>query len=154
MINSIRETGAFFTSRSVIENINGNVRHVLKSENSNSLEISEIYFSELRPRSTKAWKFHGKQTQNLSVAAGETTVVCVKKDTLGLCFDIFELDCHENHGVLTIPAGIYYALLNKSEKPTILLNATDLIHDPNENSSLPHDFPEFMSFLEDAGVAK
>ena len=66
MINSISKTGAIFTSRSVISNINGNVRHVLKSENSNSIEIREIYFSELRPRSTKAWKFHAKQAQNLS----------------------------------------------------------------------------------------
>ena len=69
-------------------------------------------------------------------------------------FEVFELDSNALHGVLTIPAGINYALVNSSEKATTLLNATDLPHESAENLSLPLEFPEFKVLISEFGGLK
>ena len=66
-------------------------------------------------------------------------------------FELFELNSEALHGVLTIPNGIHYALINVSEEPTILLNVTDLAHDSTENLSLPLEYPEFITLINEFG---
>ena len=70
-------TGASFSTRPIIINPNGNLRHIFKNELGTNLPFSEIYFSEVDPRSIKAWKFHNLQTQNITVAFGEIRIICV-----------------------------------------------------------------------------
>ena len=140
-------TGASFSARQIVSNPLGNIRHIVKNELAKNLPFSEIYFSEIRSKTIKAWKFHPNQTQNMSVAFGKLRIICVNKKSDETVFEVFELDSCELHGVLTIPAGIYYALINVSEFPTILLNATDLPHNSEENLSLPLSYPEFSSLI-------
>jgi dTDP-4-dehydrorhamnose 3,5-epimerase len=144
-------TGATFSSRVKIINPLGNLRHIEKSELGKTLPFSEIYFSEIQPKIIKAWKFHSRQEQNICVASGEIRIICVKKISGETIFEVFELDSDALHGVLTIPAGIHYALVNASEKVTILLNATDLPHESTENLSLPLEFPEFKVLISEFG---
>jgi dTDP-4-dehydrorhamnose 3,5-epimerase len=144
-------TGVVFNPRLLIKNPLGNLRHVVKSELGKNLPFSEIYFSEVQPKTMKAWKFHSQQTQNISVAFGEIRIICVRKSSHETIFELFELNSEGLHGVLTIPHGIYYALINVSEEPTILLNVTDLSHDPAENLSLPLEYPEFITLINEFG---
>ena len=116
-----------------------------------NLPFSEIYFSEVKSKTVKAWKFHSQQTQNVSVAIGEIRIICVRKSSHETIFELFELNSEALHGVLTIPHGIYYALINVSEEPTILLNVTDLSHDSAENLSLPLEYPEFITLINEFG---
>ena len=92
----------------------------------------------------------------------EALLYCMTLDHEGYCnwrlpnsdetvFEVFELNSEELHGVLTIPCGIYYSLINTSEVPAILLNATDLPHNSDENLSLPLEYPEFASLIVEFG---
>lgn len=147
-------TGATFSEKSSVINPLGNLRHIEKSELGKTLPFSEIYFSEIQPKIIKAWKFHSRQEQNICVASGEIRIICVNKMSSETIFEVFELDSDALHGVLTIPAGIHYALVNASEKVTILLNATDLPHESAENLSLPLEFPEFKVLISEFGGSK
>jgi dTDP-4-dehydrorhamnose 3,5-epimerase len=144
-------TGVVFSPKLLIKNPLGNLRHVVKSELGENLPFSEIYFSEVQPKTIKAWKFHSQQTQNVSVAFGEIRIICVRKSSHETIFEIFELNSEAFHGVLTIPHGIHYALINVSEEPVILLNVTDLAHDSAENLSLPLEYPEFITLINEFG---
>ena len=145
-------TGASFSAKQSITNPLGNVRRIIKSELGRNLPFSEIYFSEVQSRTVKAWKFHAKQTQNISVAFGIIRILCIKKMSNETVFEVFNLDSKTLHGVLTIPAGIYYALINVSEIPTTLLNATDLPHESEESLALPLDYSEFATLIDGFGV--
>jgi dTDP-4-dehydrorhamnose 3,5-epimerase len=144
-------TGASFLAKEPIVNPLGNLRHIVKSELDKNLPFSEIYFSEVKPKTIKAWKFHSKKSQNISVAYGTIRIICIKKNSDEAVYEAFELNSEELHGILTIPAGIYYSLINVSEVPTILLNATDLPHNSEENLSLPLEYPEFASLIVEFG---
>jgi dTDP-4-dehydrorhamnose 3,5-epimerase len=145
-------TGVVFSPKLLIKNPLGNLRHVVKSELGENLPFSEIYFSEVQPKTIKAWKFHSQQTQNVSVAFGEIRIICVRKSSHETIFEIFELNSEAFHGVLTIPHGIHYALINVSEEPAILLNVTDLAHDSAENLSLPLEYSEFITLIKEFGT--
>ena len=151
MNKSVGGTGVSFSAKQRIINPLGNLRHIAKSELDKNLPFSEIYFSEVQPKTIKAWKFHSKQTQNISVAFGRVRIVCIKKRSDETVFEVFELNSEELHGVLTIPGGIHYSLINVSEVPAILLNATDLPHNSEENLSLPLEYPEFASLIVEFG---
>ena len=148
------QTGASFAGLPLIINTNGNLRHIFKSETGSKLPFSEIYFSELNPKSIKAWKYHSLQTQNISVAFGQIRVICIVEKPAGYIFEVFDINSEEFYGVLTIPTGIYYALINQTEIPVMLLNATDTVHNPKESHTLPVNHPDFQSLLDKYTISK
>ena len=141
-------SGARLTKREVISNTKGNIRRAFRSENSTNLPFQEIYYSEVNPYTLKGWKSHTLQTQNLSVAFGEILIICILKNEIEIVYEEFEIDSAENHAVLSIPPNVFYALVNKSSKISILLNATDIVHDVNEGRTLPINHSEFASIVE------
>jgi len=148
------QTGALFSGLPLIINSNGNLRHIFKSEPGSTLPFSEIYFSEVNPKSIKAWKHHSLQTQNISVAFGQIRVICVFKKSTENIFEVFDINSEELYGVLTIPTGIYYALINRTNVSTVLLNTTDIVHNPVESHSLPLDYPDFQSLISEYRIHK
>lgn len=149
---SIENTGAVFLKQPVILNPNGNLRRIFRSIDGEKLPFREIYYSEVNRKSLKGWKYHRQQTQNISVAYGEIRVVCVLQEIDREVVEVFKVDTKHFYGVLTIPAGIYYAIINYTNEPTILLNVTDNLHDPAENKSLPIDTPVFQHLIRKYGV--
>jgi dTDP-4-dehydrorhamnose 3,5-epimerase len=148
------QTGALFFGLPLIINSNGNLRHIFKSEPGSTLPFSEIYFSEVNPKSIKAWKHHSLQTQNISVAFGQIRIICVSKKPSENIFEVFDLNSEELFGILTIPTGIYYALINRTDRPTVLLNTTDIVYNPVENHSLPLDYLDFQSLINEYRIYK
>ena len=144
-------SGARLTKLEVINNTKGNVRRAFRSENTTNLPFQEIYYSEVNPHTFKGWKLHTLQTQNLSVAFGEILIICILKNQFEIVYEEFEMDSGENHSVLSIPPNVFYALVNRSRNKSILLNATDIVHDINEGSSLPINQIEFKSIVEKFG---
>ena len=145
-------TGAFFSLRPLISNLNGDLRYVFKDESNKNLPFSEIYFSEVKSKSIKAWKLHSLQTQNISVAYGEITIICVKMMQAENIFEVFKINSAKLHGVLNIPIGIHYAMINSSDESTVLMNATDIVHDSAENHSLPLDYPDLEALISEYGM--
>ena len=145
-------SGARLLKREVISNTKGNVRRAFRSEYSTNLPFQEIYYSEVNPHTIKGWKLHTLQTQNLSVAFGEILIICILKNEFEIVYEEFVLDTGEKHGVLSIPPHVFYALVNRSSTKSILLNATDIVHDSNEGRSLPINQIEFESFVKKFGL--
>ena len=62
----------------VIGNKKGDIlKGFLKSENL-SVDVQEVYFSEIHPNEIKAWKMHKNMTCNLIVVHGEIKIVIQK----------------------------------------------------------------------------
>ena len=104
------KTLATFTPRSIIENEGGEVRKYLSSDSANSKFFKEIYFSRLLPGKSKKWKCNKNQTQNLSVATGRISVICIQKNVDIYVYEEFLIDDRNFFGVLEIPPGIIYGL--------------------------------------------
>lgn len=145
-------TGANFNKCSTVNNPLGDLRHVLIDKDSSGLNISEIYFSEINPKSMKTWKFHRKQTQNISVAYGNVRIICAKVTGENLLFEVFEIDTKSNHGVLTIPTEIYYTFINFSETVTVLFNGTDTVHDSSKKFSEDSNTKSLMNLINIYGI--
>lgn len=145
-------TGVSFNKCSTINNPLGNLRHVLIDDKGLGLNISEIYFSEINPKSMKSWKFHCKQTQNISVAYGSVRIICAKASNEGILFEVFEVDSEKNHGVLTIPPEIYYTFINFSDTTTVLFNGTDTVHDPSKKYSEDSNSKSLMNLINIYGL--
>ena len=65
---------------SIINNKKGDIlKGFLKSDNK-TINVKEVYFSEINPNQIKAWKKHKKMTSNLIAVKGEIKIVIQKKD--------------------------------------------------------------------------
>ena len=63
----------------IINNINGNVLHIIRNDDPNFLGFGECYCSELLYNKIKGWKKHKLQTQNLTVPSGLVKFVLFDK---------------------------------------------------------------------------
>lgn len=124
--------------RDIIPNINGNIFHYIRSDEVDFKGFGECYISEIFPQKIKGWKCHKLQTQNIIVPAGRikfvlydsridsTTKNKIQEVTLGL---------PNNFKRLTIPFGIWYSFKCISKDNGLIINFTDLPHNPNESVS-------------------
>ena len=114
----------------------GAVLHVLKSTDPFFTKFGEAYFSKINSGVVKGWKYHKKMSQNFSVPYGKLKLVFYdareNSKTYGVSNEIF-LDPKENYKLLQIPPKIWYSFKCISENDCLLLNISDIPHDPNES---------------------
>lgn len=109
----------------------GGVYKIMAAPPDQSLHVSEAYYSEVKYGVTKGWKLHKKMTMNLSIACGLIHVATVDPETNeSTGFDL----SFENHKVITIEPGIWFAFRGDGEK-NVLLNLASITHDPEESLS-------------------
>ena len=114
---------------SVISNKKGDIlKGFMKSENL-SMDVQEVYFSEIHPNEIKAWKMHKNMTCNLIVVHGEIKIVIQKKDN-----DFIEkIISKENHKMITIPPNYWFGFQCVSSETSLLANITN--HERNDIES-------------------
>jgi dTDP-4-dehydrorhamnose 3,5-epimerase len=115
---------------------------MLKQGDSILDNAGELYFSEVNPQAVKAWKLHSRQTQNITVPAGELELVMYddrEKSSSRGTIDIINLGRPDNYVLVTIPPQIWYGFRTISASPALIANCTDIPHDPSEISRLPPD---------------
>lgn len=124
MINNCSpgKTRSRFSPRAVIDNPNGEVRKYLTSNSDEAVNYQEVYFSRLLPGKSKKWKCNNKQMQNLTVASGRVSVICIQENSDGFIYEEFLIDENENFGVLEIPPGVIYGLFTDADG-AILVNS-------------------------------
>ncbi len=113
----------------------GSVLHMLRNDDSFS-NFGECYFSEVFPGAVKAWKFHHEQTQQLAVPVGR--IKCVIYDDRELSptkgyVQIIELGRPDSYLRLMIPPMLWYGFTCISNVPALLVNCTDIPHNPHES---------------------
>ena len=103
--------------------------HVLKSAELKNWIFKEAYFSKIKFGKVKAWRYHLKMTLNLVVPHGKVKFVFYSKKE-----DIFKIiEIGEKHySRLTVPPKLWFGFKGISKYESIILNLTNIPHDPKE----------------------
>lgn len=123
-----------FESRKVIADDKGDVRHMLKCSDEVFKQFGEVYFSFIKPHCVKAWKKHLKQTQHFSVPVGNVKVVIYDDREHSSTYQQREdyMLGSDRHQILCIPPQVWYGFCSMDDKQALIVNCTDLPHDPDE----------------------
>ena len=117
------------TSLKIIKSSKGDVLRVLKKKDLKNWNFSEAYFSKVKFGKIKAWKLHLKMTLNLVVPSGRVKFVFYSEK--GKCLRVIEIG-DKNYSRLTIPPKIWFGFKGVSKKENIILNLTNIEHNPRE----------------------
>ena len=117
------------TSLKIIKSSKGDVLRVLKKKDLKNWNFSEAYFSKVRFGKIKAWKFHLKMTLNLVVPSGRVKFVFYSEQ--GKRFRVIEIG-DKKYSRLTVPPKIWFGFKGVSKKENIILNLTNIEHNPRE----------------------
>lgn len=127
----------------------GDVLHALKSSDKGYAGFGEAYFSIVNARCVKAWRRHTRMTLNLIVPVGAVGVL-ITSSWRGDPLKSASVENHElsHWGVvlsqepylrLTIPPGLWFGMKGLATTPSLLLNISDISHDPLEYEKVPVD---------------
>ena len=134
--------GVFIQNLKVIPDERGAVMHMLRSDSSLYKNFGEIYFSEINPKTIKAWKLHKSLTQNIAVIMGKVRLVVYdnrpSSKTLGEVVE-YEIARHNNYCLIQIPPMLWYGFQSLDNQKALIANCTDQPHDPLESQSIPID---------------
>lgn len=120
----------------------GAVFHILKESDSHFRRFGEAYISKIYRNVVKGWKYHKKMHQNFSVPYGEIKLVVFdgrKESSSYKAINEFILSPDKNYNLISIPPKLWYGFQCLSESFSLLLNISDIAHDPNESRSLALD---------------
>jgi dTDP-4-dehydrorhamnose 3,5-epimerase len=114
----------------------GSVLHMLK-DSMNLGQVKEIYFSTVIPGVTKGWKKHLKMTQRFAVPVGEILFEFAddRSDSTTKGESVEIRLSQTNYKLLIVPPGIWYKFTCTSENEALIVNASDLEHDPMESQT-------------------
>lgn len=128
----------------VFEDERGAVMHMLRVDSLLFKRFGEVYFSEVRSGSVKAWKRHTRMTQHFTVPVGRIRFVLYDdrpgSPTAGSLSEI-ELGRPDDYRLLVIPPGIWYGFTGLAAQPSLVANCADLPHDPSESENLDWSTP-------------
>ncbi|HDC4325032.1 dTDP-4-dehydrorhamnose 3,5-epimerase family protein [Aeromonas hydrophila] len=113
----------------------GSVFHGIKSTDDTFYGFGEAYFSQANYSSIKGWKKHTKMNMNLIVPVGEIKFVIFddrkSSPTNGIYYEI--ILSNSSYYRLTIPAGLWVAFQGIGKNTNLLMNFSDILHDPAES---------------------
>lgn len=111
----------------------GNVNHVIKVSESDFKGFGESYLSFIKYNQIKGWKKHNRMTMNLVVPVGNVRFVFYDIDKL-----IFREETigETNYCRLTVPPKIWFSFKGISKKENLILNISNIEHDPEEQETL------------------
>ena len=113
----------------VIKLPTGNIMRVLKKNELKNWTFGEAYFSKIKFNKIKAWKYHSKMMLNLAVPHGKVKFVFYsQKEDIFRVIEIGE----KNYSRLTVPPKLWFGFKGISKFESIILNLTNIAHDPKE----------------------
>jgi len=134
-------SGLIVTPLKIIHHQKGDIFHGIKKSEKGFAGFGEAYFTSINTGEVKGWNRHKRMTLNLIVPVGEVTFVLfdARKDsnTSG-CYYNIDLS-QENYQRLTVPPGVWLAFTGKSKSSSLILNVSDMEHDPDEVERLELD---------------
>ena len=136
-LNGIK--GAFLTDLKIIKTEKGEVRHFIRNDSKGFHGFGEAYFSKVNYKEIKGWKKHKKMTMNITVPIGEILFYLFDEDIKSKLTErkmTSILLSSTNYKRLTISPGIWVAFQGKGKDENILLNFSDIPHDPKEAINL------------------
>ena len=101
----------------------------MKSLDNSYKGFGEAYFSFVKFKAIKAWKKHKKMQMNLIVPLGSVKFVFF--DDTNKKFRV-EIIGKENYSRLFVPQGVFFGFQGLNKFDNLILNISDISHDPNE----------------------
>ena len=121
------------TPLKIIDVEGGNVLHAVKRNDPGFIDFGEAYFSTVETGAIKAWKRHRRMTLNLVVPVGEVRfVMCSSIEEETPIFYEVVLS-KKNYYRLTVPPMVWLGFQGLSSESSMLLNVSDIPHDPDES---------------------
>ena len=134
--------GVIIQNLKIISDDRGSVLHMLRKDSSLFKVFGEIYFSEINPKTIKAWKLHKSLTQNIAVLMGKVRLVLYDNRpssiTLGKITE-YEIGRDNNYCLVQIPPMLWYGFQSLDNQKALIANCTDQPHNPLESESIPID---------------
>lgn len=130
--------GITLTPLKIIPSNDGSVMHALKNYEESYASFGEAYFSSVKHHVVKGWKKHHQMISNLIVPVGKIRFIFFddrRESTTYHQFHEVELSL-ENYQRLTVQPGIWMAFKGEGEGLNLLLNISNIPHDPNECETL------------------
>lgn len=140
-MKEINIEGIILTHLQKIHHSKGHIFHGMKKSDRGFASFGEVYFSTINSGEVKGWNRHKKMTLNLIVPVGEVSFVI---------FDCRENSVTEgnycevtlspnNYQRLTVPPGLWLAFKGSTYDTNLILNVSDMEHDPDEIERLEID---------------
>jgi dTDP-4-dehydrorhamnose 3,5-epimerase len=121
--------GVTLTPIRKIEHFQGDIFHVLKSNENSYKKFGEAYFTTVHKGEIKGWKMHSKMIMNLVVPVGEVGFYFYNKTRKKSAYVELSL---KNYMRLTVQPNTWVAFEGLNEHLNLILNIASIIHDPNE----------------------
>ena len=117
------------TPLKIVRASKGNILRVLQKKELNNWKFAEAYFSKIKYKKVKAWKFHSKMTLNLVVPYGKVKFVFYS--ARNKIFKIIEIG-EKKYSRITVPPKIWFGFKGMSKNESLILNITNITHDKKE----------------------
>ena len=126
--------GVLLTPQRQINGIHGSVYHGIKYGEAGYSGFKEAYFSTVDYNMIKPWKKHLRMTLNILVPVGEIRFVLYDDRQSSAIKNLFSeiILSPKNYYRLTVPPNIWLAFRGESHETNILMNFSNMLHDPNE----------------------
>ena len=128
----------------VIPDERGRLMEILRSDDGIFQKFGLVYMTTTYPSVVKAWHYHTKQTDNVTVVRGMLKLVLYDpREDSPTRGEINEFFIGEHNPLLVqIPAGIYHGWMCISESEAIVINVPTEVYNresPDEHRIHPHD---------------
>ena len=133
--------GIKLTPLKIIPSDKGSVMHALKNFEEDFQKFGEAYFSTIAQGTVKGWKKHTQMISNLVVPCGEILFVFYDDRKDSPSFGHFEevVLSPKNYQRLNVQPGIWMAFKGIDKDLNLLLNLSNIPHDPSEFQVLDLD---------------
>ena len=141
-LNDIIKTnidGLFITRLKSFSDQRGAVLKFIDKTKKQFVDFGEVYFSVIKEGVTKGWKLHKLAVQNICAVHGETIFVILDRRDNSPTFNQTQeitINPQENHLLITIPPGLWYAFKSNSIEFSIISNVSSILHDTEESESV------------------
>lgn len=126
--------GVIITHKKIICDDRGRIMHVMKSQDPIFTQFGEVYISTVYPGIVKGWHLHDKMILNYVVVKGmiKFALYDARKDSA--TFGITQEVClgEHNYVQVTVPPGVWNGFMGLGTEEAIVVNFTDIPHDPTE----------------------
>ena len=144
-MDRINIEGLILTPLKRIGHSKGDIFHGIKKSDQGFVGFGEAYFSTIKYSEVKGWNKHKKMTLNLIVPIGKVVFVVYddreKSKTKGNFFNIeISADVYQR---FTVPPAVWLAFKGKSKDTNLILNVSDMEHEPEEIERLNLDQIEY-----------
>ena len=113
----------------IIENDKGNIFKFANVDKYSDFIKGEIYFSEVKPNTSKPWRRHTRINTVFGVVSGEINIKIRSDNSNQLITKKLSL---ENSTLIQIKFGTWYSFENQKNMPCLLFAMLDKKHDDGE----------------------